>query len=187
MPLSERAQQLIPKARIISFANWPYQQAAIAVWQQADDQTRYLDDSDLDTIVNLEPDLLVSSQQARKLRDNANSIVDNARQALLSQFPTILQPGGDLHPPHRAEACWRDFWNFLRCITYGVAGQQIPYTSAEGLENMRLLYQELQVPLGAMISGLEALKQYSLDYFSDSEKTAIAPYFDHLITVMKKF
>ncbi|TYT72544.1 phycobilisome protein [Microcystis aeruginosa] len=187
MPLSERAQQLIPKAKIISFANWPYQQAAIAIWQQADDQTRYLDDSDLDTIVNLEPDLLVSSQQARKLRDNANSIVDNARQALLSQFPTIFQPGGDLHPPHRAEACWRDFWNFLRCITYGVAGQQIPYTSAEGLENMRLLYQELQVPLGAMILGLEALKQYSLDYFSDSEKTAITPYFDHLIAVMKKF
>ncbi|MEY3554098.1 MAG: hypothetical protein RLZZ580_150, partial [Cyanobacteriota bacterium] len=30
------------------------------------------------------------------------------------------------------------------CITYGIAGQQIPYTSAEGLENMRLLYQELQ-------------------------------------------
>ena len=73
------------------------------------------------------------------------------------------------------------------CITYGIAGQQIPYTSAEGLENMRLLYQELQVPLGAMISGLEALKQYSLEYFSDSEKNAITPYFDHLITVMKKF
>jgi hypothetical protein len=52
---------------------------------------------------------------------------------------------------------------------------------------MRLLYQELQVPLGAMISGLEALKQYSLEYFSDSEKNAITPYFDHLITVMKKF
>jgi hypothetical protein len=118
MPLSERAQQLIPKARIISFADWPYQQAAIAIWQQADDQTRYLSDSDLDTLVNLEPDLLVSSQQARKLRDNATFIVDNAR---------------------------------------------------------------------AMISGLEALKQYSLEYFSDSEKAAITPYFDHLITVMKKF
>jgi len=113
MPLSERAQQLIPKAKIISFANWPYQQAAIAIWQQADDQTRYLDDSDLDTIVNLEPDLLVYSQQARKLRDNANIIVDNARQTVLSQFPTIFYPGGDLYPPHRAEACWRDFWNFL--------------------------------------------------------------------------
>ena len=50
MPLSERAQQLIPKARIISFADWPYQQEAIAIWQQADDQTPYLSDRDLDTI-----------------------------------------------------------------------------------------------------------------------------------------
>jgi hypothetical protein len=50
MPLSERVQQLIPKARIISFADWPYQQAAIAIWQQADDQTPYLSDRDLDTI-----------------------------------------------------------------------------------------------------------------------------------------
>lgn len=187
MPLSERAQQLIPKARIMSFANWPYQQSAIAIWQQADDQTRYLTDADLEAIVNLEANLLIYGQQAQKLRDNANNIVDAARQSVLSQFPTILQPGGDLYPPYRAEACWRDFWNFLRCITYGIAGQQIPYTSVEGLENMRLLYQELQVPLEAMIWGLEALKQYSLEYFSDPEKTAITPYFDHLITVMKKF
>ena len=50
MPLSERAQQLIPKAKIISFANWPYQQAAIAIWQQADDQTPYLSDREFDTI-----------------------------------------------------------------------------------------------------------------------------------------
>ena len=56
MPLSERAQQLIPKARIISFANWPYQQSAIAIWQQADDQTRYLSDRDLDTISTIRGD-----------------------------------------------------------------------------------------------------------------------------------
>ena len=79
MPLSERAQQLIPKARIISFADWPYRQSAIAIWQQADDQTCYLSDRDLDTIVNLETNLLFSSQQARKLRDNATFIVDNDR------------------------------------------------------------------------------------------------------------
>ena len=56
MPLSDRAQQLIPKAKIISFANWPYQQAAIAIWQQADDQTRYLSDRDLDTISTIRGD-----------------------------------------------------------------------------------------------------------------------------------
>ena len=115
-----RGELRSPKRYIIKaqVPNWPYQQAAIAIWQQADDQTPYLSDSDLDTLVNLETNLLFSSQQARKLRDNATFIVDNDR---------------------------------------------------------------------AMISGLEALKKYSLEYFSNSEKTAIATYFDHLITVMKKF
>jgi hypothetical protein len=50
--------------------------------------TAYLSDSDLDTIVNLEPDLLVSSQQARKLRDNSNSIVDNDR-AMISGLEAL--------------------------------------------------------------------------------------------------
>jgi allophycocyanin-B len=187
MPLSERAQQLIPKARIMSFANWPYNQSAIAIFQQADDETRYLTDNDLTNLVTLEPELLKYSQKNQKLRDNAINIIDSARQNVLSQFTTITEPGGDLYPPYRAEACWRDFWNFLRCITYGIAGQQIPYTSAEGLENMRLLYQELQVPLAAMICGLEGLKQYGLENFNQPEKNKITPYFDHLITVMKKF
>jgi hypothetical protein len=187
MPLSERAQQLIPKAKIMSFANWPYNQSAIAIWQQADDETRYLTDEDFRRLVSLEANLLASGQKAQKLRDNAKKIVDAAHQSVLSQFPTINEPGGDLYPPYRAEACWRDFWNFLRCITYGITGQQIPYTSAEGLENMRLLYQELQVPLEAMIWGLEGLKKYGLECFSESEKAEITPYFDHLITVMQKF
>ncbi len=41
-----------------------------------------------DTIVNLEPDLLVYSQQARKLRDNSNSIVDNDR-AIISGLEAL--------------------------------------------------------------------------------------------------
>ena len=49
-------------------------QTAIAIGQAADDQTPDLSDSDLDTIVNLEPDLLVSSQQAGKLRDDNDSL-----------------------------------------------------------------------------------------------------------------
>jgi allophycocyanin-B len=187
MPLSERAQQLIPKARIMSFANWPYAQSAIAIFQQADDETRYLTDADLNYLKDLQSSLLISGQQSQKLRDNANDIINDARQIVLTEFPTITQPGGDLYPPLRAEACWRDFWNFLRCITYGIAGQQIPYTSAEGLENMRLLYQELQVPLGAMIVGLQGLKKYGLAYFSETEVEQLEPYFNHLIEEMNKF
>jgi allophycocyanin-B len=47
--LSERAKQLIPKARIVSFANWQglYTDEVLQIFQQADDEGRYLTDEDL--------------------------------------------------------------------------------------------------------------------------------------------
>ena len=59
MQLSERAKQLIPKARIVSFATWKnlYSDEVIAIFQEADNQSRYLTDEDLERIKNLEPNL----------------------------------------------------------------------------------------------------------------------------------
>ena len=106
---------------------------------------------------------------------------------MLISFPSITQPGGELYPPERAVACWRDFWHFLRCISYGIAGEFKEFTNQEGLKNMELLYQELKVPLPAMIDGLENLKYFSLEEFFLPEKPLVSPYFDHLINELKKF
>jgi allophycocyanin-B len=189
MQLSERAKQLIPKARIVSFVNWKdrYSQEAIAIFQTADNEGRYLSDEDLQYLEKITPDLSLSLQRVKLLRDNASDIVSEARQELLRQFPNLTQPGGDLYPPERADACWRDFWHFLRCITYGIAGQIPTYTNQEGLDNMQLLYQELRVPLTAMVAGLENLKASALKKFTLKEQEKIVPYFDHLIAQMKKF
>ncbi|QYO68420.1 S46 family peptidase [Leptolyngbya sp. 7M] len=85
------------------------------------------------------------------------------------------------------DASWRDFWHFLRCITYGIAGQHLDYTSPEGLHYMRLLYQELQVPLDAMVVGLEGIKTASLNRVELGQPDALAPYFDHLIVQLSQF
>jgi hypothetical protein len=195
--LTERAKHLIPKARIVSFANWEstYPPATIGMFQAADDEGRYPSDTDLDQLVatfETFPEAEKSAALARVgvvrlLRDQANAIVTEARETLLSQYPGITDPGGDLYPPERAKACWRDFWHFLRCITYGIAGGQTEYTSEEGLYYMGLLYQELNVPLQAMVSGLEGLKTASLKRLPVTDPQAIAPYFDHLITQMRRF
>jgi hypothetical protein len=195
--LTERAKHLIPKARIVSFANWEstYPPATIGMFQAADDEGRYPSDTDLDQLVatfETFPEAEKSAALARVgvvrlLRDQANAIVTEARETLLSQYPGITDPGGDLYPPERAKACWRDFWHFLRCITYGIAGGQTEYTSEEGLYYMELLYQELNVPLQAMVSGLEGLKTASLKRLPVTDPQAIAPYFDHLITQMRRF
>jgi allophycocyanin-B len=187
--LTERAKELIQKSRIVSFQNWEktYTPEVVAILQQADDESRYLTDQDIQKITKIAPHLANSLTQAQRLRDRATEIVNHARAEVLAAFSQITEPGGGLYPPMRAEACWRDFWHFLRCITYGIAGQSTNYTSQEGLSYMEELYQELQVPLDAMVLGLKTLKVHSLQQFSEQEAKDLSPYFDRLINRMEQF
>ncbi|HAZ47886.1 MAG TPA: phycobilisome protein [Cyanobacteria bacterium UBA11369] len=213
--LSEAVKELIKKARIVSFSGWEatHPPEIIPLFQAADDQGRYLTDEDFQQIQNLSPATSDLIPVAKLLRDRVTEIVDEAREVVLTTFPDITQPGGGLYPAPRAEACWRDFWHFLRCITYGIAGQNTEYTSDTGLEYMKLLYLELQVPLDAMVVGLEGIKTASLKRIEAEQGDAIrpkgvrasvpeayplrpiasacrrhiAPYFDHLIEQLKSF
>ncbi|MDJ0636204.1 MAG: phycobilisome protein [Xenococcaceae cyanobacterium MO_188.B29] len=187
--LTDKVKELITKARIVSFASWQeqYSQEVINIFQQADDEGRYLTDEDLEKIVTFAPQTSSSTAQAKLLREQGQEIVAQARGDVLAAYPQITEPGGDLYPPARAEACWRDFWHFLRCITYGIAGRSTEYTSEVGLGYMEQLYQELKVPLPAMVLGLEKLKVYSLQQFEQHQRHNLAPYFDRLINEMKRF
>ncbi|MEO0489690.1 MAG: phycobilisome protein, partial [Cyanobacteria bacterium J06659_2] len=142
--LSDRVKDLIKKARIVSFFTWQdqYPSEIIQQFQAADDEGRYLNDADLQQLQTLFPAAQARVEVVRQLRDRVSDIVDEARAQVLATFPDITQPGGGLYPAVRAEACWRDFWHFLRCITYGIAGDRVDYTSTDGLHHMQLLYQE---------------------------------------------
>ncbi|MEM6518987.1 MAG: phycobilisome protein [Cyanobacteria bacterium P01_C01_bin.70] len=187
-PFSEKVRELIQQSRIVSFATWQgaYPAEVIKCFQVADDEKRYLTDKDCDHIQALVPEKAAALAIAQLLRDQVTPIVDEARGTVLEKFPHITQPGGGLYPAERADACWRDFWHFLRCITYGIAGQRTDYTSAPGLQAMQLLYRELQVPLDAMVVGLEGIKRASLDRLATST-APVEPYFDHLITQLRQF
>ncbi len=187
--LTDRIKDLIARARIVSFASWEsiHPAATIAIFQAAEDARVYLTDADYAQIVALSPQTSSLIPIAQLLRDQVVEIVNEARAEVFAQFPHIAEPGGGLYPPERAEACWRDFWHYLRPITYGLAGNQSQYTSAEGLENMRILYQELQVPLDAMTVGIEGIKTASLSRIDPSQHAIVIPYFDHLITQLKSF
>jgi Phycobilisome protein len=75
----------------------------------------------------------------------------------------------------------------LRCATYGIAGGRVDYTSDVGLHNMDLLYQELQVPLAAMVLGLQELKVASLARIEPDNRASLVPYFDRLISKLQEF
>jgi hypothetical protein len=187
--LSEKVKELIQKARIVSFATWHDTHTAETIqrFQRADDESRYLTDEDFLYAAELSPNMEEGIEGARVVRDRVTEIVGEARAGVLTAFPTLTEPGGGLYPPMRAEACWRDFWHFLRCITYGMAGQRTDYTSIEGLHYMQLLYQELEVPLEAMVMGLEGLKAASLKRINPEQQERFAPYFDHLTEQLKQF
>ena len=189
MELSEQVKDLIKKARIVDFSSWrpAHPPESIARFQKADDDRRYLTDDDFETITQLAPKMTRHVTIARLLRDQSAEIVDEARVQLLPQFPGILEPGGRLYPQMRADACWRDFWHFLRCVTYGIAGGRRDYTSQLGMHYMEALYGELQVPIAAMSQGLKELKTASLNRLSESDQVAIGPYFDHLILHLDHF
>lgn len=187
--LTERAKQLIPKARIFSLEAVKniYPERVINIFQKADDEGRYLSDYDMEEIAKEVPSLKENLESCKIIRDKAQEIVDAARKEVLKAFPEITSPGGELYPPNRAESCWRDLWHFLRCVSYAIAGKIEKFTSDSGLENMELLYQELKVPLPAMVLGLENIKTHSLSYFSEEKKSSLSPYFDHLIEHLKQF
>jgi Phycobilisome protein len=189
MELTSNIKELIIKARIVSFDSWKsiYAPAIIDLFQSADDRREYLTEDELDRIQTQSPKTSDLIPVARLLRDSATEIVDDARAQVLTTFPTITQPGGGLYPAERAEACWRDFWHFLRCVTYGIAGGSVEYTSDVGLHNMDLLYRELQVPVDAMVLGLQELKTASLARVEPDLKLTLAPYFDRLITKLQGF
>jgi hypothetical protein len=185
--LSDQVKELIKKSRIVSFQDWQYPPEVITIFQQADDAGKYLTDAEIETIKTLVPSLSEGLKQGKILRDHVNEIVSQARGVVLDANPGILEPGGGLYPPMRAEACWRDFWHFLRCISYGIGGQSVNYTSDRGLSYMEQLYQELSVPLDAMVLGLKQLKIFSLKEFEAEAQSNLEPYFDRLIESMQDF
>ena len=187
--ISDKVRELIKKSRIVSFANWQdiYDPQLIEYLQAADDQGRYLTDADLQEMQELEPAIAKYIPTVKILRDQVNEIVNEARAEVLQAFPQITQVGGGLYPSVRADACWRDFWHFLRCITYAIAGQRADYLSESGLQYMNLLYQELQVPLDAMVVGLAGIKTACLSRVESDRRSEIAPYFDCLIEQLKQF
>ncbi|MBW4698888.1 MAG: phycobilisome protein [Aphanocapsa lilacina HA4352-LM1] len=181
-PLSDQIKTLIAKAKIMGFDDWQgaYPTEALALLRTADAESRHLTDADLNRLAVLLPEAAPSLAPVRFLRDHAKPIVSAARSQVLEEFPGITEPGGDLYPAVRAEACWRDYWHFLRSITYGIAARRPNFTSREGVHYLHLLYQELRVPLAAMLLGIHCLKGASLQHFSLAEQQALGPYFDHL-------
>ena len=93
------------------------------------------------------------------LQEAAEHLVNQTKTQLIKNHPELILPGGGLHPEQRAEACWRDCWNFLRVCIYAVASSCPHCTDDEGMKAVRALYAFMSVPMDGMNLALETLEE----------------------------
>ena len=159
-------------------------QATRSILERADQAQRQLTSDELSTICQVSG---IDGSLADNLIQRSNHLVNQARAHLLETQPHLVQPGGALHPEDRAEACWRDCWNFLRVITYAVACNQSCFTNPSGMASLRELYRRMNVPIEGMNIALGQLKEKALEGVSRSnDRQLIRGCFQHLHAELNK-
>ena len=159
-------------------------QATRSILERADQAQRQLTSDELSTICQVSG---IDGSLADNLIQRSDHLVNQARAHLLETQPHLVQPGGALHPQDRAEACWRDCWNFLRVITYAVACNQSCFTNPSGMAALRELYRRMNVPIEGMNIALGQLKEQALEGVSRSnDRQLIRDCFEHLHAELNK-
>ena len=159
-------------------------QATRSIVERADQAQRQLSSDELTTICQVSG---IDESLADNLIQRSDQLVNQARGHLLETQPHLVQPGGALHPEDRADACWRDCWNFLRVIIYAVACNQSCFTNPSGMAALRELYIRMNVPIEGMNIALGQLKENALEGVSRSNhRQLIRDCFQHLHAELNK-
>ena len=159
-------------------------QATRRILERADQAQRQLTSEELATICQASG---IDHSLPSSLIQRSDQLVNQARAHLIETQPHLVQPGGALHPQDRAEACWRDCWNFLRVVIYAVACNQSCFTNPSGMAALRELYRRMNVPIEGMNIALVQLKKLALEGFSQSnEQQLISDCFQHLSDQLNK-
>ena len=159
-------------------------QATRSILERADQAQRQLSSDELTTICQVSG---IDVSLADNLIQRSDQLVNQARAHLIETQPDLVQLGGTLHPQDRAEACWRDCWNFLRVIIYAVACNQSCFTNPSGMAALRELYRRMNVPIEGMNIALIQLKKLALEGVSRSnDRQLISDCFQHLRDQLNK-
>ena len=159
-------------------------QATRSIVERADQAQRQLSSDELTTICQVSG---IDVSLADNLIQRSDQLVNQARAHLIATQPHLVQPGGALHPEDRADACWRDCWNFLRVIIYAVACNQSCFTNPSGMAALRELYRRMNVPIEGMNIALGQLKENALEGVSRSNhRQLIRDCFQHLHAELNK-
>lgn len=182
---SGQLKNLIERSRVLGLSSdQTLSQGTRQLLTMADKERRLLDHDELAQIC---ADSGTNTTLPRHLQTKADALVEAARNHLLQEQPELTVEGGALYPKDRAEACWRDCWNFLRVITYAVATGRSQFTDSQGMTALGELYVLMNVPMEGMKIALNQLHQLTLNETQDpSEQALIRACFTHLLATLNK-
>ena len=170
MPNDLLLKQLIASAQVLGLQNDPSLPASDRqILRMADDEKRALSPTEIQQICQ-------SSKVDAQLMEHLQSKADH-----------LVQSGGALFPSERAEACWRDCWQFFRVIVYATACGRPQFTNPEGMGALRALYAHVGVPLEGLNVALQQLKILSRQQVvSPIEAQLLSDSFGHLLKELNK-
>ena len=129
------------------------------------------------------------ASKLEELQNRLPELINEAKDNLLKKLPEITKKGGSLYPKERAEACWRDCFEFARISIYGTAAGETNITDEEGLKAVQELYSMLEVPVDALAICLKELQLKCGEIYSESNKKRdtelLDGCFNHLAEKMK--
>ncbi len=175
-PSSDTIRQLAAKAQVLGL---PQQrnisESCRQLLQQADQERRLLSSSEIQSLCQHSG---VMSTPLEQLQGQAHQLVDQARQDLLEAQPHLVKPGGALYPEHRAEACWRDCFHFLRVCCYAVAVAEPKFTNPQGMAALGELYAALGVPVDGLLLALARLQELAFQSYREVAPSSDAELLD---------
>ena len=165
-PSSDTIRQLAAKAQVLGLPQQPnLSQSSRQLLQHADQERRLLSSSEIQSLCQQSG---VMAAPLEQLQGQAQPLVDQARHDLLEAQPHLVKPGGALYPEHRAEACWRDCFHFLRVCCYAVAVAEPKFTNPQGMKALGELYAALGVPVDGLLLALARLQELATKSYRDS-------------------
>ncbi|MBW4598698.1 MAG: phycocyanin subunit beta [Calothrix sp. FI2-JRJ7] len=134
---------------------------------QADTRGEYLNNSQLDALLNLVREGNKRVDIVNRISSNASAIVSNAARSLFEEQPQLIAPGGNAYTNRRAAACLRDLEIILCYVTYAIFAGDTSVLDDRALNGLRETYLALGTPGASVAVGIQKLKEASLAIAGD--------------------
>lgn len=183
---AERIKQLARESKVCGLSGDPSLPENLRdLIHEADQSKRLLTDEEIQECCDWSG---LEAAPLTALQGQVSELVDQARADLLKDQPQLVQPGGQLFPQERAEACWRDCFHFLRVSLYGTALRRADVTDSDGMRCLAQLYALLAVPVPALLLALDCLRLHSVARYRNlgagADAEALGDALSHLCNII---